>query len=52
MNWKIHVLFLGDITIPKAMGNMGLDINLVFPAPFLAFLVKSGLRKFLKDHKS
>ena len=33
MNWKIHVLYLGDITIPKAMGTMGLDMNLVFPGP-------------------
>ena len=28
MNWKIHVLYLGDITVPKAMGTMGLDMNL------------------------
>ena len=32
-HWKIHVLYLGDITIPKAMGTMGLDMNLVLPGP-------------------
>jgi hypothetical protein len=32
-HWKIHVLYLGDITIPKAMGTMGLDMNPVLPVP-------------------
>ena len=47
--WKIHVLYLGDITIPKAMGTMGLDMNLLFPAPYLAFLLESGSKKILVD---
>ena len=49
MDWKIHVLYLGDITIPKAMGTMGLDMNLVFPAPYLAFLLEGNGRKILVD---
>ena len=44
MDWEIHVLYLGDITIPKAMGTIGLDMHLVFPAPYLAFLLASGGR--------
>ena len=49
MNWKIHVLYLGDITVPKAMGTMGLDMNLVLPCPYLAFLLEADHRKILVD---
>ena len=49
MNWKIHVLYLGDITVPKAMGTMGLDMNLALPCPYLAFLLESDQRKILVD---
>ena len=45
--WKIHVLYLGDITIPKAMGTLGLDMNLVLPVPYLAFLLEAGSRRIL-----
>ena len=49
MNWKIHVLYLGDITIPKGLGTMGLDLNLLLAAPYLAFLLVSESRKILVD---
>jgi N-acyl homoserine lactone hydrolase len=49
MNWNIHVLYLGDITVPKAMGTMGLDMNLALPCPYLAFLLQSDHRKILVD---
>lgn len=49
MNWTIHVLYLGDITIPKSMGTMGLDAELILAIPYLGFLLESGRRKILVD---
>jgi N-acyl homoserine lactone hydrolase len=49
MNWTIHVLYLGDITISKAVATMGLDAGVVLAAPYLGFLLESGGRKILVD---
>ena len=48
-NWQIHVLYLGDITVSKGVGTMGLNIDLILPAPYLGFLLESGGRKILID---
>jgi len=49
MNWKIHVLYLGEIIVPKGVSTMGLDVNLAVTTPYLAFLLDSRSRKVLVD---
>jgi len=49
MNWKIHVLYLGDIVVPKGVSTFGLDTDLIVNTPYLGYLLVSGSKKVLVD---
>jgi N-acyl homoserine lactone hydrolase len=49
MDWKIHVLYVGDIIVPKGVSTFNLDTDLKFNVPYLAFLLVSESKKMLVD---
>ncbi|WP_455368697.1 N-acyl homoserine lactonase family protein [[Eubacterium] cellulosolvens] len=49
MDWKIHVLYVGDIICPKGVSTFGLDTDLKLKTPYLAFLLVSKSKKILVD---
>ncbi|WP_455280320.1 N-acyl homoserine lactonase family protein [[Eubacterium] cellulosolvens] len=49
MDWKIHVLYVGDIIVPKGVSTFNLDTDLKFNVPYLAFLLVSKSKKILVD---
>ena len=49
MDWKIHVLYVGDIKGTKGISTFGLDTDLQLNGPYLAFLLVSKSKKILVD---
>ena len=47
--WKLKALFCGKISVPKNVTTPGLDSDLVFDVPYLAFLLLGVRRKILVD---
>jgi N-acyl homoserine lactone hydrolase len=48
-SWELKALYCGEIRVPKSAITPGLDPDLVFDAPFLAFLLKRPGRAVLID---
>ncbi len=47
--WELKALYCGKITVPKSAATPGLDEDIVFDAPYLAFLLRSPGRNVLVD---
>jgi N-acyl homoserine lactone hydrolase len=47
--WKLKALFCGKITVPKSALTPGMDLDIVFDGPYLAFLLQGVGRNVLVD---
>lgn len=48
-HWKLKALFCGKISVPKSAVTPGMDPDIVFDAPYLAFLLMGAGRTILVD---
>jgi len=47
--WRLKALYAGKISVPKSALTPGIDLDIVYEAPYLAFLLVSAERAILVD---